>query len=71
MLQIKDWVLIVGIVVAYLGYECIPTGQSVNPKLNLSFFAQTADAGGFLSTGLIMLAIGLLIAVGSFFIPRK
>ena len=71
MLQAKDWVLIAGVAVATIGYQCLPHGQSVNPKQNLSLFAQSADAGAFLSVGFTVIGIGLLIVCISFFIPRR
>ena len=71
MLQAKDWVLIAGVAVATIGYQCLPHGQSVNPKMNLSLFSRAADAGAYLSVGFTVGCIGLLIICISFFIPRR
>jgi hypothetical protein len=71
MLRAKDWILIVGIVVAALGYEQLPHGQELNAKLSTSLFAQSAGAGAFTSTGGIMLVAGLMIVVASALIPKR
>ena len=71
ILQAKDWVLITGVVVVCLGYECLPHGQEANAKLNTSLFAQSASGGAFLSFGFLTLAFGLLIIFISFFVPRR
>jgi hypothetical protein len=71
ILQTKDWVLIAGVVIACLGYECLPHGQEANAKLNTSLFAQSSAAGAFLSFGFLTLAFGLLVIFISFFVPRR
>jgi hypothetical protein len=71
MLQVKDWVLIAGVVVTCLGYECLPHGQSVSPPNNLSFFTQSADAGVFKSFGFLILLSGLLLIIVGLIVPRK
>lgn len=71
MLQTKDWVLIAGIAITFLGFECMPHGQSINPKNNLSTFAQFADAGAFTSIGFLTAVLGLLIIYVSFLLPRR
>jgi hypothetical protein len=62
-MQVKDWIITVGVVVASLGYECLPHGQSADANDNLSFFAQSADAGVFKSFGFLTLVIGVFIVV--------
>jgi hypothetical protein len=71
MLRAKDWVLIVGVIVATLGYEFLPHGQELNAKLNTSAFAQLAGAGAFTSAGGITLVAGLMIILVAAFIPKK
>lgn len=71
MLQAKDWVAIAGVVVACLGYECLPHGQAANAKHATSLFAQSSSGGAFLSFGFLMLGLGLVIIVISLFIPRR
>ena len=71
MIQAKDWVLIIGLVVAFLGYESLPHGQNLDAHNNTSLFAQSASGGAFLSFGSITLMVGILIVVLSFFLPRR
>jgi hypothetical protein len=71
MIQAKDWVLITGLFVAFLGYECLPHGQNLDGHNNNSLFAQSASGGAFLSFGSITLMVGILIVVLSFFLPRR
>ena len=71
MLGAKDWVLIVGIAVACLGYRCLPHGQQANAENNLSLFAQSAGVGAFMHIGFIVLGVGLLIIGISLLIPRR
>ena len=71
MLQKKDWLLIVGLVVAFLGFECLPHGQSLLPKSSLSLFNQSSARGAFLSFGFITLLFGLVIVGISLFLRRK
>jgi len=71
MLQVKDWILIAGLVLAFLGYECLPHGQHLNAEQNGSLFDQSASGGAFLSIGGIMLSFGALVVIISFFIPRR
>ena len=71
ILQTKDWVLIAGVVIACLGYECLPHGQEANAKLNTSLFAQSSASGAFLSFGFLTFAFGLLVIFVSFFLRRR
>ena len=71
MIQAKGWVLITGLVVAFLGYECLPHGQDLDAHNNTSLFAQSSSGGAFLSFGGITLAVGILIVVLSFCLPRR
>ena len=71
MIQAKDWILIAGLVVAFLGYECLPHGQHLDAHNNTSLFAQSASRGAFFSFGGVTLAVGVLIVIVSFFIPRR
>ena len=71
MLQKKDWLFIVGLAVAYFGFECLPHGQISYPKSNLSLFDQSSDRGAFLSFGAITLLVGLVIVGISLFLRRK
>jgi len=71
MIQAKDWVLITGLVIGFLGYECLPHGQNLDAHNNTSLYAQSASGGAFLSFGALTLASGVLIVVLSFFIPRR
>ncbi len=71
MIQAKDWVLISGLVVAFLGYECLPHGQNLDAHNNTSLYAQSAGSGAFLSLGGLALACGILLILLSFFLPRR
>jgi hypothetical protein len=71
MIQAKDWILIIGLVVSFLGYECLPHAQHLDAENHTSLFAQSASGGAFFSFGSVMLAVGLLIVTLSFFIPRR
>lgn len=71
MIYTKDWILIAGLVVAFLGWECLPHGQHLNAENNASLFAQSSSRGAFFSFGGITLAAGTLIVIVSFFIPRR
>jgi hypothetical protein len=60
---------IAGIGTMALGLLCFPAGAGLNPKRDLSVFANLADLGLFWKTGLVLLALGAVILVASFLTP--
>jgi hypothetical protein len=71
MLDARDWVQIVGFVMAATGYLCLPHGQSANAEENLSLFAQSANSGAFPFIGIVLLGVGVVIIGLSFLVPRR
>ncbi len=53
------------------GVLCLPVGYGVNPKRDLSAFSNLADMGIFVTSGLIMVAIGAVLLLGSWLLPGK
>lgn len=69
MSALKQWTIGVGVVIGCFGYECVPHGQSLNPKYFLSLFAQSSDAGAFASLGVYLMIAGVCIIVIGILIP--
>jgi len=61
MQTIKTWFLIVGVVLCFLGFMCIPVGFGASPKRNLSLFSNFTDLGTFFQTGIVLLSAGMLV----------
>jgi hypothetical protein len=71
MHPVKQWLVGIGAVVAFFGWECMPHGQSLHPENFLSLFAKSSDAGTFLSFGAILLIIGIGIFILGALLPMK
>ena len=63
MHPVKAWIIAAGVVVAALGYECMPHGQSLIPDNFSSSFARLADAGTFAPFGVKMMVAGACIVI--------
>jgi len=71
MTSAKGCILAIGLVVGFLGYECLPHGQSADPENNLSVFAQSADVGAYKSFGFVMMVVGGIIVIVGLIVPSK
>lgn len=71
MHPVKQWIVGTGVVIAALGYQCIPTGKSLMPDHFLSSFAQLSDTGTVMPVGLLMMIAGICLIVVGFLIPQK
>jgi hypothetical protein len=71
MEQAKLLLRIVGVASAAVGVLCLPIGYGVNPIRDLSAFSTLADMGIFLTVGLIMLALGVVLFLGAWLLPEK
>ena len=58
-----------GIVALAIGAMCFPVGFGVSPKRDLSAFSNLADMGVFLKAGLVLVPIGVVVLVVSYFLP--
>ena len=58
-----------GVVIALLGLMFLPFGYHGNPKRSLSAFSHISDTGTFVKEGLALIAVGLITAVLSRFLP--
>ena len=61
MLTVKNWFLIVGVVLCSLGFMCFPIGYGASPKRDTSLFNNFADLGAFIHTGIALFCAGLLV----------
>jgi uncharacterized membrane protein len=71
MLRAKDWILIAGIFISFLGLLCMPAGREASSRSWASVFIRSADTGAFRSLGYLLLIAGFLIIFVSCFLPRK
>ncbi len=71
MHSLKDWILGIGVVIACLGWMCLPLGEEAGPKRILSVFTRSVDAGAFVSTGFVLLLVGAVIIGLSLLIRRR
>ena len=65
----RSWIRGIGAVIALLGLGALPIGVGVSPKRDTSLFSNLADAGIFIKYGLLLILIGIVILVGSVFLP--
>lgn len=65
----KNWVAGAGIVIALIGLGALPLGIGVSPKRDTSFFNNLADTGMFITYGLVLILIGIVVLIVSAFIP--
>ena len=67
--SLKSWVRGIGVVIALVGLGALPVGMGVSPKRDTSLFNNLADTGMFIKYGLLVILLGIVILVGSVFIP--
>lgn len=60
-----------GISSILVGLMCLPIGYGINPKRDLSFFANLADMGVLLKVSLVLLVLGAAILVASWLVPGE
>lgn len=63
MLTLKNWFIIVGAVLCFLGFMCFPIGFGSSPKGGLSLFNKLADLGAFVGIGGYIFCAGLVVIV--------
>jgi hypothetical protein len=56
-------------VIALVGLGALPVGVGVSPERDTNLFNNLADTGMFIKYGLLLMLIGIIILVGSVFIP--
>ena len=59
----------IGVVMALVGLGALPVGMGVSPKRDTNFFNKLADTGIFIKYGLLLILIGIVILIGSVFLP--
>jgi len=69
--QTKLVVRIAGVVSIASGALCLPVGYGINPKRDLSVFSNLADTSIFVTLGLVLLAVGMLLFLGSWLLPGR
>jgi len=69
--QTKLVVRIAGVVSIAGGALCLPVGYGINPKRDLSVFSNLADTSIFVTLGLVLLAVGMLLFLGSWLLPGR
>jgi hypothetical protein len=69
MRTLKNWVQVVGIVIALIGLGALPLGIGVSPKRDTNFFNNLADTGMFIKYGFLLILIGIVVLIVSAFIP--
>jgi hypothetical protein len=60
--------VIAGVVFCF-GCLCLPLGFGANPKRDTSLFENFADLGLWFRIALVMIPLGIIIALFSFFLP--
>lgn len=71
MHPVKQWLIGIGIVVACLGWECLPHGQSLLPNHFLSLFAKSSDTGAFIPFGTVLLIVGACLLLAGLLLPIR
>lgn len=71
MKLVKFFLRIAGFVSFALGITCLPLGYGINPKRDLSAFNNLADTGVLVTLGLILMAIGAVLLLGSWLLPGQ
>ena len=69
MRTLKSWIRGIGVVLALVGLGALPLGIGVSPKRDTSLFNNLANTGMFIKYGLLLILIGIVILIGSVFIP--
>jgi hypothetical protein len=69
--RLKTALRIGGVLVFAIGLMCLPIGYGISPKRDLSPFNNLADLGAFIQTGLILIAVGLLLIGASYAVPGE
>lgn len=62
---------IAGVASMAAGLGCLPVGYGINPKRDLSAFNNLADMGVFVNLGLILIAVGAVVLLASWFLPGE
>jgi hypothetical protein len=70
-MNIREYVKTISIILMAIGILCLPIGFGASPKRDTSVFSSFADLGIFLKSGLIMLALGLLLLLIGPLIPSR
>ncbi len=65
----RDVARMVGFVLLGFGFLCLPVGIGASPKRDTSAFFSFADMGLYLKIALILMPLGLVIIIVSFFLP--
>jgi hypothetical protein len=66
---LRSWVRGIGLAIALLGLGALPLGVGVSPMRDTNLFNNLADTGMFIKYGLLLILLGIVILVGSVFIP--
>ena len=69
MRTLRSWTRGIGVVMALVGLGALPVGIGVSPKRDTNFFNNLADTGMFTKYGLLLILIGIVIFIGSVFLP--
>ena len=65
----RDVAWVLGFVLLGFGFLCLPVGIGASPKRDKSAFFNFADMGLYLKIALILMPLGLVIIIVSFFLP--
>ena len=71
MERLKVSTRLIGWAFFILGVMFMPIGYGVSPKRDLSAFSNVADTGAFLTWGLVLRGMGLVILVVAFLLPGE
>ena len=66
---LRSWIRGIGAAIALVGLGALPVGMGVSPKRDTNFFNNLADTGMFIEYGFLLILIGLVILIGSVFLP--
>ena len=71
MVWTPRWIArVAGVVLIFFGFECLPRGVTANLTRQTGFFSFLVETGGFVRIGAVLALLGLLVLLGSFFIPE-
>jgi hypothetical protein len=65
----RDLARVLGFVLLGFGFLCLPVGIGASPKRDTSVFFNVADMGLYLKVALILMPLGLVVIIVSFFLP--